>query len=52
MVRQKSLSRAGLSRLNPFDSKDKQILPVVIETPKGSRNAELPEQFQSQGEEE
>src|SRR5437870_2951630 len=27
-----------LSRLNPFDSKDKQILRVVIETPKGSRN--------------
>src|SRR5438045_3516571 len=26
------------SRLNPFDSKDKQILRVVIETPKGSRN--------------
>src|SRR5437016_4738516 len=29
---------ADLSRLNPFDSKDKQILRVVIETPKGSRN--------------
>src|SRR5882762_87013 len=27
-----------LSRLNPFDSKYKQILRVVIETPKGSRN--------------
>src|SRR5256885_10436049 len=29
---------ADLSRLNPLDSKDKQILRVVIETPKGSRN--------------
>ena len=29
---------ADLSRLNPFDSKDNQILRVVIETPKGSRN--------------
>src|SRR5258705_7501341 len=29
---------ADLSRLNPFDSKDKQILRVVIETSKGSRN--------------
>jgi inorganic pyrophosphatase len=29
---------AGLSRLNPLDSKDKDILRVVIETPKGSRN--------------
>src|SRR6266850_1685096 len=27
-----------LSRLNPFDPDDKQILRVVIETPKGSRN--------------
>src|SRR6266550_7301900 len=27
-----------LSRLNPLDSKDKKILRVVIETPKGSRN--------------
>ena len=29
---------ADLSRLNPLDSKDKDILRVVIETPKGSRN--------------
>jgi inorganic pyrophosphatase len=29
---------ADLSRLNPLDSKDKKILRVVIETPKGSRN--------------
>src|SRR5882762_4480106 len=29
---------ADLSRLNPFDSRDKRILRVVIETPKGSRN--------------
>ena len=27
-----------LSRLNPLDAKDKKILRVVIETPKGSRN--------------
>src|ERR1700729_1652196 len=33
--------KAGLadpSRLEPFDSADKQMLRVVIETPKGSRN--------------
>jgi inorganic pyrophosphatase len=29
---------ADLSRLNPLDAKDKKILLVVIETPKGSRN--------------
>src|SRR2546421_8143176 len=29
---------ADLSSLNPLDSKDKQILRVVVETPKGSRN--------------
>src|SRR6266850_872653 len=29
---------ADLSRLNPLDSKDKDILRVVIETPKGSRS--------------
>jgi len=29
---------ADPSRLNPFDSHDKQLLRVVIETPKGSRN--------------
>ena len=29
---------ANLTRLSPFDSADKQILRVVIETPKGSRN--------------
>jgi inorganic pyrophosphatase len=29
---------ADPSRLNPFDSDDKQLLRVVIETPKGSRN--------------
>ena len=29
---------ADLTRLSPFDSADKQILRVVIETPKGSRN--------------
>src|SRR5437588_5173258 len=29
---------ADLSRLNPLDSKDKKIIRVVIETPKGSRN--------------
>jgi len=29
---------ADLSRLNPLDSKAKDILRVVIETPKGSRN--------------
>jgi len=34
-------NRAALadpSRLNPFDSDDKQVLRVVVETPKGSRN--------------
>ena len=29
---------ADPSRLNPLDSDDKQILRVVVETPKGSRN--------------
>lgn len=29
---------ADPSRLKPFDSDDKQLLRVVIETPKGSRN--------------
>ena len=29
---------AGLTRLKPFDSDDKQMLRVVVETPKGSRN--------------
>lgn len=29
---------ANPSRLKPFDSDDKQLLRVVIETPKGSRN--------------
>ena len=29
---------ANPSRLHPFDSHDKQLLRVVIETPKGSRN--------------
>jgi len=29
---------ADPSRLTPFDSDDKQLLRVVIETPKGSRN--------------
>ena len=29
---------ADPARLKPFDSKDKQLLRVVIETPKGSRN--------------
>src|SRR5690242_10929748 len=29
---------AKLSRLKPFGSNDKQMLRVVIETPKGSRN--------------
>ena len=36
MTKKKSL--ANPSRLNWFDSDDKQILRVVIETPKGSRN--------------
>ena len=29
---------ADPSRLKPFDSDDKQLLRVVIETPKGNRN--------------
>jgi inorganic pyrophosphatase len=29
---------ADLTRLKPFGSDDKQMLRVVIETPKGSRN--------------
>jgi inorganic pyrophosphatase len=29
---------ADPTRLNPFDTNDKQLLQVVIETPKGSRN--------------
>jgi hypothetical protein len=29
---------ANPTRLKPFDSDDKQMLRVVIETPKGSRN--------------
>ena len=29
---------ADPTRLKPFDSDDKQLLRVVIETPKGSRN--------------
>jgi len=29
---------ADPTRLKPFDSDDKQMLRVVIETPKGSRN--------------
>ncbi len=36
MTKKKSL--ANPSRLNSFDSDDKQLLRVVIETPKGSRN--------------
>lgn len=31
-------SLADPSRLKPFDDDDKQLLRVVIETPKGSRN--------------
>jgi inorganic pyrophosphatase len=29
---------ADPTRLKPFDSDDKQLLRVVVETPKGSRN--------------
>ncbi|MGO8794236.1 MAG: hypothetical protein ACLQLC_05385 [Candidatus Sulfotelmatobacter sp.] len=29
---------ANPARLKPFSSKDKKLLQVVIETPKGSRN--------------
>ena len=29
---------ADPTRLKPFDAKNKQLLRVVIETPKGSRN--------------
>jgi inorganic pyrophosphatase len=36
--KKKSRSLADPSRLNPVDSDDKQLLRVVIETPKGSRN--------------
>jgi inorganic pyrophosphatase len=31
-------ARADPTRLDPFDSADKQMIRVVIETPKGSRN--------------
>src|SRR5438477_11312541 len=34
----KGTALADPSRLNPLDSDDKQILRVVVETPKGSRN--------------
>jgi inorganic pyrophosphatase len=36
--KKKGRSLADPSRLNPVDSDDKQMLRVVIETPKGSRN--------------
>ena len=34
----KKAALADPARLEPFDSTDKQMLRVVIETPKGSRN--------------
>ena len=34
----KKAALADPTRLEPFDSTDKQMLRVVIETPKGSRN--------------
>src|SRR5580693_8162024 len=37
MAKQKA-ALADPTRLKPFDSADKQMLQVVIETPKGSRN--------------
>jgi inorganic pyrophosphatase len=37
-VAKRKAALADLTRLSPFDSADKQILRVVIETPKGSRN--------------
>ena len=36
--KKKSRSLADPTGLNPVDSDDKQMLRVVIETPKGSRN--------------
>jgi inorganic pyrophosphatase len=38
MMAKKKAALADPARLEPFDSTDKQMLRVVIETPKGSRN--------------
>ena len=38
LVAKRKAALADPTRLSPFDSADKQILRVVIETPKGSRN--------------
>jgi inorganic pyrophosphatase len=38
MMAKKRAALADPARLEPFDSTDKQMLRVVIETPKGSRN--------------
>jgi inorganic pyrophosphatase len=34
----KERKKNDLSRLSPFDSQDKQLIQVIIETPRGSRN--------------
>ncbi len=38
MPKQSGARKADPSQLSPFDKKDKSLLQVVIETPKGSRN--------------
>jgi inorganic pyrophosphatase len=34
----KNKNSADLSRLSPFDQKDKNLIQVIVETPRGSRN--------------